>query len=244
VIFLDGDDVWEPDALETLSAALDAAPECVAAHGHTHSIDADGRLVVPDPWEKWKSRVGISGNQVIDWPLDKPTTFAVLIVGGTIRTSGTVLIRRRVLDAAGYYEPGLTGYEDWHVWLRISSQGPIAFVNRSVLAYRMHSANASHDYSMMARAASEVRWRILDFPKLSDEQRRMARFALLRSYQRDIGFWWQWAKDAAADRRVSAVGVGLRRSLACLAKLYVSRARLHLMTLSQNPMSRLSATMS
>ena len=166
VIFLDGDDVWEPDALEVLVDTLEAAPGYVAAHGHTHAIDAHSQLVAPDPWERWKSRMGISGDQVIDWPLNEPTTFAVLILELCIRTGGSVLIRRRVLDVVGHFDVGLTGFEDWHLWLRLASQGPIAFVSRSVLAYRLHATNASSDYAMMGRMRAQVRWKILSFPGL------------------------------------------------------------------------------
>jgi glycosyltransferase involved in cell wall biosynthesis len=224
VAFLDSDDVWEPDALAVLSAAIKADPSYVAAHGHTHAIDEQGRAIVPDPWERWKHRVGVAGRQVVDWPLDRPTTFEVLILHSCIRTGGSVLIRRRVLEAVGGYEPGLTGFEDWHLWLRLVSRGPMAFVNRSVLAYRMHGENTSNDFSMMARTMGQVRWKILRYPTLTDEQRHLARFALHRSFEGALTYWWGLAKEDAAARRVRSAALDVRRSLFCLAKVCAARA--------------------
>ena len=53
VIFLDHDDVWEPEALEMLVALLDAHPEYSAAHSLARCIDVDGRPVVGDDLESW-----------------------------------------------------------------------------------------------------------------------------------------------------------------------------------------------
>jgi len=43
IVFLDSDDTWTPDALETLVGALDAHPTAPAAHALARATDLDGR---------------------------------------------------------------------------------------------------------------------------------------------------------------------------------------------------------
>ena len=59
VAFLDSDDVWFPDTLRVLVAALDRHPRHVAAHGLPVCIDSEGRRVLGDD----------SGRSSVDgWP--------------------------------------------------------------------------------------------------------------------------------------------------------------------------------
>src|SRR5437588_11487755 len=45
IVFLDHDDVWEPDALESLFGALERNPTAVGAHGLARYIDRVGKPI-------------------------------------------------------------------------------------------------------------------------------------------------------------------------------------------------------
>src|SRR5260370_14657781 len=47
VIFLDPDDVWEPNALSSLLEALERGPDAVAASGLSRMIDGAGNWIEP-----------------------------------------------------------------------------------------------------------------------------------------------------------------------------------------------------
>jgi glycosyltransferase involved in cell wall biosynthesis len=220
VIFLDGDDVWEPNALETLQQALESHPECVAAHGLTYTIDAEGRRLQPDVAGEWHSiRRGIVDGRVVSWPTDAPTTFEVLVVECRIRTAGSVLIRRRALDQLELFDSSLRGNEDWDVWLRLSRCGPMTFVSTPVLGYRRHQTNASGDFGLMGRTHRLVRLKTLAAVDLTDDQRSLVRLGIRLSLRDCVGLWWRLARHDASQGRIGSLARCLYRLLRDAANL-------------------------
>ena len=49
LIFLDNDDLWEPQTLQTLIGALEANPAACAAYAQIRYIDAEGKPIPPKP---------------------------------------------------------------------------------------------------------------------------------------------------------------------------------------------------
>ena len=138
VISLDADDLWEPDTLATLRDALAARPAAVAAHGLARYIDSRDRPFGDLPREL-RRRQGVVGERLVEWPLDAPTTFAVSAYYNPVRTLGQELFRGAALTTVGPFDATLVA-EDWHMLVRVSRLGEIAFVDRVVLAYRRHPA--------------------------------------------------------------------------------------------------------
>lgn len=181
LIFLDNDDLWEPDTLEVLVQALDANPACVAAHGLACSIDSQGKQPAHDNLEQVlrEERCAIVGNRCVPWPLDKPTTFAALAAHNCIVTPGLMLVRRSVIQKIGGFDPMAVPCDDWDLSLRISRHGDIAFLNRVLLQWRRHESNQSDRSSGWKRAYHYVRRKILVSRDNTPEQRRIARRAYL-----------------------------------------------------------------
>jgi glycosyltransferase involved in cell wall biosynthesis len=186
VIFLDADDVWEPDALEVLVAALDTQPEAVAAHGIARYVDSQGALLRPGWLEEWgKDRRGVVEKHLIPWPLEAPTTFATLAFRQCIATPGVAMIRRAALEQAGPFDVQAHPCEDWDMWLRLSLQSDIAFVNRVLLNYRQHNANASSNQSRLCRGEYYVRRKMIYSAQMDAAHRRIAALGY-RFYERDM----------------------------------------------------------
>lgn len=109
VLFLDADDWLSPHALATLAAALQAAPEAVAAVGpYRRVMDGKPARRVMRP---------ASGDLL-----------AALLVRNLFANGGHLLIRRTVLEAAGRFHGGLVYGEDWEFWVRLAGFGAFAAV--------------------------------------------------------------------------------------------------------------------
>jgi glycosyltransferase involved in cell wall biosynthesis len=140
VAFLDHDDRWLPEALAILTGALAAAPpEIVGAHGVARFMAEDGTPIRVGQLEAdLRSRRGVSGGRVVEWPIDGPTTFANLAFSSCI-PMGTAVVRRAAIDAVGVFDPRATPADDYDMWLRLSRRGDFAFVDALVMEYRQHA---------------------------------------------------------------------------------------------------------
>lgn len=178
VIFLDNDDLWEPEALELLSAALDAHAECVSAYGNARSVDRQGEPIPGDTLEaNLRRRRGVRDGHVVDWSAGAHTDFSVLAVNNCILTPGLHLARRRAVEQIGGFDPSTVPCDDWDYSLRLSRLGEIAFVDRVILRWRRHGSNASDTSRTWRHAYFTVRDRLLASPDNTPEQRQQARIA-------------------------------------------------------------------
>lgn len=180
VSFLDDDDLWEADALQRLSAAIELNRGAVGAYGLARRIDQHGRQVPSDGLARRQlERRAVHGRRLVTLPTDAPTTFAVMAFGNVIMTPGTVLVRRSALDRAGRFrEPAA----DWDMWLRLTRQGDLVFVPEVVIGYRTHPGNESHDILRNTKRKFIVHWRLLWSPDLTLAQRRTAWLGFLYYY--------------------------------------------------------------
>jgi glycosyltransferase involved in cell wall biosynthesis len=172
VIFLDDDDLWEPDTLQRLSGALERDTRAVGAYGLARAIDLNGQPLRNDAlMDRQTRRRGTRGTGLIEWPASEPTTFEVMAFGNVIMTPGTVLIRRSALGHAGRFrEPAA----DWNMWLRLTMQGHLVFLPEVVIGYRSHPGNESRSILRNSRRKLLVHWRLLWSADLTRSQRRAA----------------------------------------------------------------------
>jgi glycosyltransferase involved in cell wall biosynthesis len=184
VAFLDHDDVWMPEALATLRAALLASPEAGAAHGTATGIDHLGAPIAVPP-ERLR-RMGILDERLVEWPSWRPTELANLAYENCIVSTGSGLIRRMELVALGGFDPRAAPSDDHDLWIRLARRGPIAYIDRPVLAYRSHE-NQTSSRPPPARGAGTpyVRYKTITSPDNTHEQRRLA-IAGFRARQRRL----------------------------------------------------------
>lgn len=190
VIFLDSDDVWEPDTLEVLMGVLDDHPELVSAYGLADCIDADGRPVPGDDLDQqMRRRVAFRpGGSLTDVPDREPTTFAGLVHHNWVVTPGIHLIRRSVLDEVGPFDVATDPADDWDLVIRISRRGPVGYVPRVVLHWRRHGSTLTETSPHWKRAYFAVLVKTLTDPANTPEQLRLAHRAfreLIRSSARE-----------------------------------------------------------
>jgi glycosyltransferase involved in cell wall biosynthesis len=223
ILFLDADDVLEPDGLETLVTTLRAHPSVVGAHGQVRFIGGDGRPIRPGEAEAWgRERRAFVNGKIVDWPVDYPTTLGVLILLCRMRTPGCVLLRRDLVDLVGGFDtdPDAATAEDYGLWLRLALRGDFAFVDRVVLSYRLHEQNSSRN---IRKHDARIRYVLRKFAHGQDitgEQRQLVTRGL--RYSRLLGsqFWFAWARKSLTQGQVSTAANQTRHALIELVHFY------------------------
>jgi glycosyltransferase involved in cell wall biosynthesis len=127
ILFLDGDDWLSPHALSTLSAALRAGPNAVAAAG---------------PYARVRNG-NSSGGRVRSPP--SGDLLEPLLVRNLFANGGHLLIRRRAVAAAGLFQTRLSYGEDWEYWIRLACLGGfVAAGSRTPLLFVRERAGSAY----------------------------------------------------------------------------------------------------
>ena len=176
VIFLDGDDVWQPAALATLLAALENQPQAVGAHSIARELDDRNQPCQAGKLEQQlRRRLALNGRRVEELPPTAPTTFGALLVNCWIVTPGVCLLRRSFLERTDGFRQTMTPSEDWEFWLRLTRLGGLVFVERALLDYRRHEGSVSADLRRMREARGRIFDQLQRDPGLPPAERWMAK---------------------------------------------------------------------
>jgi glycosyltransferase involved in cell wall biosynthesis len=119
LVFLDADDLLEPTYVERCLAALQGAPPWTGyAYTQMRYFGAAEGIYRSKPFGRGK-----------------------LIRGNFVNASA--LVRREAFEAAGGFDPGLTGHEDHALWVALLERGwGGVFVGEPLLRYRRHTASS------------------------------------------------------------------------------------------------------
>lgn len=187
--FLDGDDVWEPQLLQTQIAALESAPNAVLAFTGFRKIGLPPQG--QDDGEAARQR-----RLFRDWvALHRTQTplvslgplYHVMLEGNVIPTSSVVLRRAQAL-AIGRFDEQFPVVEDYDYWLRLTLRHPVVYVDRPLVAYRMRETGLSGPLATRGQRFLACRIKVLEQHRqqagvwLSQQERRMVhhRIAALR----------------------------------------------------------------
>ncbi|MDY6936859.1 MAG: glycosyltransferase [Cyanobacteriota bacterium] len=120
IAFIDADDLWTPDKLESQLQALQDNPTAALAYSWTDYIDESGKLLHPG------RHTTANGNV-----LEK------LIVNNFIENGSNPLIRQEVFEKVGVFEESLPPAEDWDLWLRIAEEYQFICIPAAQILYRV-----------------------------------------------------------------------------------------------------------
>jgi glycosyltransferase involved in cell wall biosynthesis len=128
ISFIDGDDLWAPDKLESQLQALERKPSAGVAYSWTLFIDDDGHLL-----------------KVLDPTYYEGDVYKHLLIRCFITSGSNVLIRKECIEKVGLFDPSLKSAADWEYWIRLAKMWPFALVPRYQILYRIHEGSMSHE---------------------------------------------------------------------------------------------------
>ena len=167
VLFLDQDDVLHPEFLErTVRQIVRTGSTGVAVNGHL--IDGQGKRI---------RRM---------YRINKPKlTLKSLLKGNQMYTASQVLLRRDKLAKIGSFDVLADQADDWDMWIRHARNGKLTFLDRDLIAYRMHDSNQSLNVDKMLRSELHIVERKLT---AADRPETMKSYSYMR-YSTRAGDW-------------------------------------------------------
>lgn len=142
--YLGGDDVWAPDKLVRLVAALEAAPEAAVAYSDARLIDEGGDELAPSFLDDHDHR-----------PAPEGQVFEALLARNVVVASSAVY-RRAAIEAVGGWDPDLP-FEDWDLLLRLADRWPVAHAPGALVDYRIHDTSVTRSrFSLMLHGRMAV----------------------------------------------------------------------------------------
>lgn len=151
IAFLDADDLFTPDKLETQLTLFEAQPELGIVHSGWRRINQQG-----DPLKDFTPWDYVPELNLETWLRWKP-----------FGTMGTFLFRRDWLLKIDGFEPGLRHAEDVDLVLRMALLGcQSAWLHQSTVCYRQHDRNTMRDGISQAKSINYVLDKFFNFPNI------------------------------------------------------------------------------
>ena len=126
ISFIDADDLWTPDKLESQLAALERMPEAGIAYSWTTMADENGEPLYP------QKPVYFEGD-----------VYPQLLVNNFIFSGSNILARREAIESVGEFDLSLRACQDWDCYVRLAAKWPFVLVPRHQIFYRQYSMSMS-----------------------------------------------------------------------------------------------------
>jgi len=163
IAFLDSDDTWLKNKLEAQLAALQQIPDIKVCHTEEIWIRHGVRV---NAMNKHKKTGGWIFKQCLPLCAMSPSS---------------VLIHRSVFDSVGLFDENLPACEDYDLWLRISAQYPVLFLEQPLInKYGGHADQLSHKHWGMDRFRIQALDKLLQQGQLSQENNLAAQLMLIK----------------------------------------------------------------
>lgn len=149
VAFLDADDLWPEGKLRMQVEMLMRYQDAAMCFGDCRQFEE------AKAWPQTLFEEGGYGERAWGGGPRLAEAYGRLLRDNFI-TTGSVVVRRQVLEALGGFDQGLRLVEDLELWLRIARQHPIVWCGEVCLLRRRHTDNLSRDPEAMSLAYLEV----------------------------------------------------------------------------------------
>ena len=126
ISFIDADDLWTPDKLESQLKALQENPQASVAYSWTDWIDESGNL---------RDR----GTHITE----NGYVYEQLLLNNFIANGSNVLIKSEAIKETGGFETSLIPAEDWDMWIRLASRYHFVAVPYPQILYRVYTSSSS-----------------------------------------------------------------------------------------------------
>lgn len=125
IAFLDGDDRWHPDYLQSVADLIARHPDC-GAYGTAFHIDCDGELTEA-------ATPQVEG--IVDFFAESMQRYVLIPSAATLR--------RDLLLEVGGFPNGMRMGEDQFVWTKVARRSKVAFMPMPLVIYSRSASNRS-----------------------------------------------------------------------------------------------------
>jgi glycosyltransferase involved in cell wall biosynthesis len=165
VAFLDSDDLWEPQFLESVIGHLNKHPEI--------ALVSTVCQVFPGGMRRPR----------LSSPIVHGHCYPLLYARNLV-TASAVVVKRSCFEQIGFFNETLDQATDYDMWLRIAKIYQIAILNEPLCRWRAHTGNASRSEVRHRECALQVVSAHSNHPSLTEKLRRSRRSRLLTSLGR------------------------------------------------------------
>ena len=139
IAFLDADDLWTPDKLESQINLLKNNSTAAVVYSWTNCINEFNQFLYPG------TRANFSGN-----------VYQNLLLADFISNGSNALIRKQALEEVGVFDVELPVAEDWDLWLRLAYRYPFVVVPQPQVFYRQSPQSSSSNLVKQETAMLKV----------------------------------------------------------------------------------------
>lgn len=142
IAFLDADDLWLPDRLESQVPHFETHPETGLAHADRILFDSETNEEFPD--DNDAALKAKTGNIL-------PELFQYNFIA-----TQTVMIRRECFEDVGLFDPEFRAAQDYNMWLRICKKYAVHYMPKVVARYRIHEGQISWRFDVSYESERRV----------------------------------------------------------------------------------------
>ncbi|WP_066384290.1 glycosyltransferase [Anabaena sp. CA = ATCC 33047] len=139
ISFLDADDIWTPEKLQSQLEALQNNTEAYVAYSWTDYIDENGKFLV--------SGTHTTANGDV---------YEQLLVNNFLENGSNPLIRREALIELGGFDESLKAAQDWDMWLRLAAKYNFVAVPVVQILYRVSANSVSSNLTRQEKSCLQV----------------------------------------------------------------------------------------
>ncbi len=139
VSFLDADDLWTPDKLESQLKALQENATAKVAYSWTDYINENSEIVL--------SGTHLTANGDI---------YEKLLITNFLENGSNPLIYREALVELGGFDESLSAAQDWDMWLRLACKFDFVCVSSAQILYRISTNSVSSNLDRQEKACLQV----------------------------------------------------------------------------------------
>jgi glycosyltransferase involved in cell wall biosynthesis len=139
VSFLDADDMWESDKLESQLKVLQQNTEVAIAYSWTDYINEEDNVILKG------SHTTANGN-----------IYEKLLVHNFLENGSNPLIRKTSIVELGGFDETLTAGQDWDMWLRLAQKHHFICIPKVHILYRVSTNSLSNNLDRQEQACLKV----------------------------------------------------------------------------------------
>lgn len=135
IAFIDADDLWSPEKLQTDIEYFQMYPEVGMVYSRHVNVDEKGKFI-----NRGTKRQLPSGN-----------IFIQLFSEQNFITTSTVVVKKEVFETTGLFDEQFFNCQDWDMWLRIAFYFKVAGINKFLVKYRHNPNSLSKNYQRVLK---------------------------------------------------------------------------------------------